>query len=101
MRNALWTLVAAGVLVLALIVLAPILGFLLLLLVGAIGLGALVVIGAPLLARLPWFRDRIHVERYGGMRTIRFGPVGQSDRKSYDESDVIDVEGREIPGGDQ
>lgn len=106
MRNPLWSLIAAGVLVLAFIVLAPILGFLLLVVVALLGVGVLLYFGAPLLAKLPWFRDRIHVERYGNMRGIRFGPPGQSDPRSYDErsyssDDVIDVEGREISGGDQ
>lgn len=101
MRNALWSLVAAGIVVLAIIVLAPVLGFLFLVLLALLAVGALLLFGAPLLARLPWFRDRIHVERYGSMRSIRFGPAAPNEPKRYGDDDVIDVEGREIPGGDQ
>jgi hypothetical protein len=102
-RNPLWTIITVGVLVLAFIVLAPVLGFLLLILVAALAVGVLLFFGAPLLARLPWFRDRIHVEQHGGMRSVRFGPSAQRDPspRSPLSDDVIDVEGREISGGDQ
>lgn len=107
MRNLAWALTLLGGAVVAFFVLLPILGILALIIAAA----ALVVLAAPLLQRLPWFRDRFHVERRGGFRTYRFGnsvfvtydtseavdpdpepePLAQ-----LDSGDVIDVEGQEI-----
>lgn len=109
MRNTLWVLTLIGAALLAVVVLLPVLGviFLLVAIVLVLGVGAL--LAAPLLAKLPWFRDRITVDQDGTRKTIRFGggmftsyrggpdgpfrnPNGQLDRNN-----VIDVEGKEIP----
>ena len=92
--------VAIGIFVLVTVVL-PVLGFLLAAVIAVVGLGAVAVLAAPTLARLPWFRDRIHVEEHGFGRTIRFGVDGgrRRQRRSTDGSadgDYIDVEGRTI-----
>lgn len=110
MRNLLWFLSAAAVVLLAIFVLLPVVGVLLLIIVGVLVLAVAFFLAAPLLARLPWFRDRIHVERYGNARTVRFGggtyttyrdagparPQGEEQPGRLDHGDVIDVEGREI-----
>ncbi|MFZ5827869.1 MAG: hypothetical protein ACOY94_26490 [Bacillota bacterium] len=90
-------------------VVLPVLGFILLVVVGVLTLAVVAYLAAPLLAKLPWFRDRIHVEEHGGRRTVRFGRAVYStyrhrpeqadpfgSRRPHDD-DVIDVEGRELP----
>lgn len=90
--------VALGIFVLVTIVL-PVLGFLLAAVLAVLGLGAVAFFAAPVLARLPWFRDRIHVEEHAFGRTIRFGgSIGRrpQPRRTGDRGDFIDVEGRTI-----
>lgn len=73
MRNVLLFLVVAAMGILAVTVLLPILGVLFLLVAALFVVAVGAFLSAPLLARLPWFRDRIFVERRGAGRTIRFG----------------------------
>lgn len=71
-----------------------------------IGLAIVGYIAAPFLAKLPWFRDRIHVEQHGRNRTVRFGGTqftsysGPGQGTSRDplrhDPNVIDVEGRQV-----
>lgn len=101
------SLLAAGLL--ALFVLLPIIGVILLLLVGLLVVGVGLFLAAPLLCRLPWFRDWIHVDYYGGRRIIRFGRRAYSPRYERparpfepgggpaNDDNVIDVEGRALP----
>jgi hypothetical protein len=94
------TLLVGGLL--AWFVLLPVLGFLLMVVVGALLLVGLLIAAAPLLMKLPWFRNWIHVEETLFGKTVRFGNAyrrrapepGWSDPA---QEDVIDVEGREIP----
>lgn len=110
-RNLAWALTLLIGAVVAFFVLLPVLGIVALIIAAAV----LMMLAAPLLQRLPWFRDRIHVERRGGFRTYRFGssvfmtydtseavdpdpapePLAQ-----LDSGDVIDVEGQEISDRD-
>jgi hypothetical protein len=108
-RNALWSLILMAAAILAVVVLLPVLGVLFLgvALLLALGIGA--ILAAPFLAKLPWFRDRIHVQTRGSARSVRFGQnrsypgamTGERERidsaARTDPGDVIDVEGREIP----
>lgn len=98
-RQALMFLSLLGAALLAVVLLLPVLGILFLLVAAGVGL----LLAVPLLAKLPWFRDRIFVRREGNFRGVRFGrddftphrkenPAGKPD-----EGDVIDVEGRELP----
>lgn len=106
-RNLAWALTLLGGAVVAFFVLLPVLGIIALILAAA----ALVVLAAPLLQRLPWFRDRIHVERRGGFQTYWFGSDGFTTYDTseavdpdpepepiaeLDTGEVIDVEGQEI-----
>ena len=98
MRNALGSLILLGVAALAVIVLLPVLGAIFLVVALVLALVVGFFLAAPLLARLPWFRDRIVVRRYGRSQTIRF----DRDFSTYKEQprqhdpEVIDVEGRQI-----
>lgn len=88
MRNALVTLVLVGLGILAFFALVP---ALLLVLVAVVGIVVL-VLALPLLAKLPWFRDRIIVHRG------TWPPPPPPQRPpGADQGDVIDVEGRELP----
>lgn len=110
MRNGLLTLLLLGAGLLAFTLLLPILGVLFIIVIVAIVAVVGLVLAAPLLARLPWFRDRIHVRRYGGASSIRFGrdagynpheePVHQQSTQ-LNRGDVIDVEGRELPNDEE
>jgi hypothetical protein len=103
MRSALLFLVVAAMGVLAVTVLLPILGVLFLLVAGLFVVAVGAMLSAPLLARLPWFRDRIFVEKRGRGRSIRFGRGGSAARPGRRDvdPDVIDVEGREVPEKDR
>lgn len=100
-----WYLMWAVAALVAFFVLLPILGMLLVGVVSLMLLGGLFFLAAPFLAKLPWFRDRIHVERHGGGRFIRFGNGASTShggdpfqtRSRPVDPDVIDVEGREVP----
>lgn len=106
MRNALWLLTLIGAAILAVVVLLPVLGAIFLLVAIALALGVGALLAAPLLAKLPWFRDRITVERDGTRKTIRFGgglytshrdgPFGKPPGQ-LDPNNVIDVEVKELP----
>ena len=88
--------VAVGIWLLVTVVL-PFVGMLLAAVLALAGLGALAYVAAPALARLPWFRDRIHVEEHRFGRTIRFGRVQVQQRAHARRGDdFIDVEGRTI-----
>lgn len=95
MRSPLWYIVMAGVAVLAIVALLPILSVLAVVVLGLVAVAAV----APYLARLPWFRDRISVQKHRFGRSVRFGgtPEPQPRRPA---DDVIDVEGRELPDRD-
>ncbi len=97
MRDLVWILSTIAAVLLALVVFLPVLGIVFLL-VGAV---LVVALAAPLLSKIPFFRRWIRVERYGNVRTVRFG---RRTSWSYggpgvrpDDDDVIDVEGREVP----
>lgn len=115
MRRGLPYLIFAGITLLAFLVLLPVLGVVLLLALLALGLLVGFMLAAPLLARLPWFRNRIHVKDVGGRKTIRFGGAvytsyrgehGHPQRQPPDSSgrlddgDVIEAEFRELPERD-
>lgn len=94
------SLLAAGLLVF--FVLLPLIGVILLLLVGLLVVGVGLFMAAPLLSKLPWFRDWIHVDYYGGRQIIRFGrrtytPPYEPPSRPYGDDNVIDVEGRPLP----
>ncbi|MDF2630104.1 MAG: hypothetical protein K0R39_3935 [Symbiobacteriaceae bacterium] len=105
MRNSLPTLLLLGAGLLAFILLLPILGVLFIILIGLILVVVGLVLAAPFLARLPWFRNRIHVRRHGGFSSVRFGrdtyttyeEPHRPEATRLDHGDVIDVEGRELP----
>lgn len=110
MKNSLWWYLSLlGVLLLVIFVVLPVLSVIFMLVVGAIALAALTFLAAPLLSKLPWFRDWIWVENYGGRRVIRFGRRRQTSyqhrpghenpyrSQRVDDGSVIDVEGREVP----
>lgn len=92
-------------------VVLPLLGFVLMVVAAVAVLAVIAYFALPWLAKLPWFRDRIHVEQHGFGRSVRFGSggfstqrarPGQWERAAEPEAaqrldDVIDVEGREIP----
>lgn len=113
MRDIILFLTVLGAVLLGILVLLPVLGVLFMVLVGLLALAAVLFLAAPLLAKLPWFRDWITVDEYGGRRFIRFGKGGftasrggRSYRNPYQkrpahDEDVIDVEGREIPEKDK
>lgn len=104
MRNLTGILIAAAVLFLLVTVVLPVLGFLLAVVAAVAAIAAGAYLAAPLLAKLPWFRDRIAVEEHGGVRTIRFGRTQFTSfrhreapvRDRYQAGDVIDVEGRTV-----
>jgi hypothetical protein len=81
-------LVAAAV---AVFVLLPVLSVLFIVLLIGLALVVGTVLAAPLLAKLPWFRDRIFIRRWPQAEP-RPNPATPAD-----QGDVIDVEGREIP----
>ncbi|MFB5084444.1 hypothetical protein [Symbiobacterium thermophilum] len=88
--------VAVGIFLLVTVVL-PFVGILLAAVLALAGLGVVAYLAAPVLARLPWFRDRIHVEEHPLGRTIRFGAVRVHQRAHARRADdFIDVEGRTI-----
>jgi len=98
MRNLVSILVLLAAGVLGFIVLLPVLGIIIVLIVAVIGL----FFALPLLARLPWFRNRIIVHRFDGRTHTRYGgapPEEEPPRVRLDHGDVIDVEGRELPEG--
>ena len=105
MRNALPTLLLLGAGLLGFVLLLPILGVLFFIVIGLIVVVVGLVLAAPFLARLPWFRDRIHVHRHGGFSSVRFGRDAyttyeephRQEATRLDHGDVIDVEGRELP----
>lgn len=104
MRSGFSYLVLLAVVILGGIFLLPLVGFLLIFGVGLLLLVGLLIWAAPWLAKLPWFRDRIHVNRSGGARFVRFGggfrpsePEPSPHTSTDDVIDVIDVEGRELP----
>jgi hypothetical protein len=119
MRNTLISLALTAVAILVVLALLPVVGFLLLFVVAVVVLAIVAFFAAPLLARLPWFRDRIHVDEESGHRSVRFGRgfytssyntpyrnAGETDpfeppAGHLDDGDVIDVEGREIPDKEQ
>jgi hypothetical protein len=98
---------------LAVVVLLPLLGVILLVVAIVLVLAVGAVLAAPLLAKLPWFRDKFTVEHRGNWKTVRFGgsvftsyqpgrpehPAPESAGQ-IDAGDVIDVEGEEIPDKD-
>ncbi len=96
MRNLLAVAGAAVVIFVLVTVVLPVVGFLLAALLAVLGLGAVAFFAAPVLARLPWFRDRIHVEEHAFGRTIRFGGSVNRREPSRTSGDFIDVEGRTI-----
>lgn len=108
MRNAIWTLISLVITGLALVFLLPVLGVLLMVIVGLVVLAIVAFMAAPWLSKLPWFRNRIHVDRTPFGRTIRFGganayrtwqeqPGEPKSGARLDQGDVIDIEGRELP----
>lgn len=115
MRNLAWFLSLLGAALVGIFVLLPILGIVILFVAGLLAVVAVGVLAAPLLTRLPWFRNRFTVRRQGGFRTVRFGnsvfmsysdtsepvdPEPESDPlRQLETGDVIDVEGKEIPPG--
>lgn len=104
-RNPLVSFLFAAALVLGALFLLPVLGVLFLVVVAVLVLAVAAFLAAPWLARLPWFRDRIHVEQTPFGQAIRFGRergyrdphAGQGPRYNAGTGDVIDVEGRELP----
>lgn len=108
-RDLAWALILLGAAVLAFFALLPVLGIIAVVIAAAV----LLMVAAPLLQRLPWFRDRIRVEQRGGFRSYQFGntrvttyhdtseaadPEPREEPLSQlDNGDVIDVEGKEIP----
>lgn len=105
MRNLVGILLVGLALFLLVTVVLPVLGFLLAAVVALLAIGAVAYFAAPLLARLPWFRDRIKVEEHGGARTVRFGRTQFSSFGDWSAApraarepadDVIDVEGRTV-----
>lgn len=105
MRTLLTYLIVLGVLFALFALLLPIIGILLVVLAAGIGLW----LTAPLLSRLPWFRNWIRVEERGPFRTVRFGntqftgfsgarrPEGERPGTGrIDRGEVIDVEPRVI-----
>jgi len=111
-RNTLGQIILIGSALLAVLVLLPILGVIFVVVVGVLALAVLAFLAAPLLAKLPWFRDRIYVRRHGNRRSIRFGNgeftsyqgrAGDPPENTPGQlgpRDVIDVQGREIPDED-
>ncbi|MFZ5622744.1 MAG: hypothetical protein ACOY5W_17135 [Pseudomonadota bacterium] len=108
MRNLTLWLSLLGAAVIGFLVLLPVLGLILFAVLTVLLLTAGAFLAAPLLARLPWFRDRIRVDERDGRRTVRFGSAvftTQQGRPHRDpaegfrrvEGEVIDVEGRELP----
>lgn len=99
MRNALAFLAVIGAAILAIAVLLPVLGAIFVAVAVLLALIISLLLLAPLLVKLPWFRRRIIVERYGNARTIRFGSgaFSTSQPPSGQPGDVIDVEAREVP----
>ncbi len=107
--NWLGSLILIAVIALIGMVLLPLLGVLLLVVVGALVAGVGFFLLAPYLAKLPWFRDRIHVRQRGSFRSVHFGrsdftgysaterPYQEPAGGRLDHTDVIDVEGRELP----
>jgi len=101
LQRLLFTLAALSAGVIGLLLLIPILGFLFLLLVTVLALVMLL----PLLAKLPWFRNWIRVERFNGRKVMRFGRDGfmgyheksrsrqtwNVNDRPHNEDDVIDV----------
>lgn len=69
MQRLILYLIVFGLFIMGAVVLLPLMGLLLLLVLAVIGL----YLAAPFLARLPWFRDWIHVDEIGGRRIVRFG----------------------------
>jgi hypothetical protein len=105
-RSITWFLTLLVGALLAWFVLLPVLGFLLMVVVGALLLVGLLILAAPLLMKLPWFRNWIHVEETLFGKAIRFGKgpstgyrgrAGEPGWSDPARDDVIDVEGREIP----
>lgn len=109
MRNLIGSLVVMAVGILLVVALLPVLGALFLVVVGVIVIGIAALWAAPLLAKLPWFRDRIHVRRSGSFQSVQFGRGFAADvrpepeeRETHPElGDVIDVQGRELPDADE
>lgn len=91
MRSLVLFLSLLGATLFVILVLLPVLGVILLVVAVALALALGVYLAAPLLVRLPWFRDRVTVEERGGRKTVRF------DGAQFADDDVIDVEGRELP----
>jgi hypothetical protein len=105
MRNVVLFLSLLAAALLALFVLLPLIGVILLLLMGLLVVGVGLFMAAPLLSRLPWFRDWIHVDYYGGRRIIGFGrrayaPPHAPPSRPHTDDNVIDVEGRPLPEKD-
>lgn len=114
MRNLTYFLTLVVGALIAFFVVLPILGFALVVVLVLAVLAVLAYLALPWLVKLPWFRDRIHVQRHGLGRTVRFGkeaanPHGTAHRDWQQPQegevgrrldDVIDVEGREIPDRD-
>jgi hypothetical protein len=106
MRSLVWFITAAAAVFILATVVLPLLGMLLAVVVVVIGLAMIAYVAAPFLAKLPWFRDRIHVEQHGRSRTVRFGGTqftsytGSAQRPTRepwsDDPNVIDVEGRQV-----
>jgi hypothetical protein len=99
-RNVLLFVGLIGAAVLAVVVIVPILGILLIGVAVLLAVLLIAFLAAPLLAKLPWFRGRINVQRSGGRRIIRFGPDAFSRHRDHgpeNDDDVIDVEGTERP----
>jgi|GEM_PF-1902666 len=109
MRNLIGILLVGLALFVLVSVVLPVVGFLLAAVVAVVAVGALTYFAAPVLARLPWFRDRITVEQHGRSRTVRFGRTqfssyrdfGAAPRAGSPADDVIDVEGRTVEGEDE
>jgi len=109
MRNALGSLIVLAVAILIVIALLPVLGVLFLIVAGVVVLAIGALWAAPLLAKLPWFRDRIRVYRSGGFQSVQFGrefevreqPPHEEREVHRELGDVIDVQGRELPDADE
>lgn len=101
MRNLVWFLTVVGGALLTFFVLLPVVGFVLMLALVILALLVLAYFALPLLMKLPWFRDRIHVDETIFGKAIRFGSRARSRYegrpRQENPDDVIDVEGREIP----
>ncbi|HEY8347101.1 MAG TPA: hypothetical protein VIL07_07475 [Symbiobacteriaceae bacterium] len=108
MRSLVFWLILLGAALTGFLILLPLLGFLVVVAGGLLAMAAAVMLAVPLLQRLPWFRDRVRIERRGRFRTVRFGDtviISYSDdsepadsepesRKRLSDGNVIDVEGR-------